>query len=339
MVINKIERIPAPPKDEFYREYILTQRPVIITNLFEHTPLSQMDTLDKVRTRLADLPVRVCHNYIAHLVSGKTVDDPRMMSLGAYLDFLKAQPLNADIYVDYSTPQNLLELLPLTQYQDFWDENDLYSHMFAAGGSNYAHLHYDVDQRNVLLFQVFGTKRFVLIHPRETHKLDPIDQPNLCCSSGFFLENMSEVQKTNFLEYTNAFEVVLHPGETIFMPMMFWHYIEYLEPAMSVVYRLGRNPYNRRFAEIFPAPSVDVQSLSLLLINEESVKPEHIAWLNQLENVNRSFKGSESDRQAILNYLCLKMRGQYVGFEPIQTMQELTRRQNILEQASLYSRI
>lgn len=339
MVINKIERISAPLKDVFYQEYILAQRPVIITNLFENTPLSQMNTLDKVRNELAEIPVRVCHNYIAHWVSGKTVAPPQMMNLGAYLDLLIAQPLNADIYIDDETPKNLLQLLPLNQYRDLLDANDLYSHVFAAGGSNYAHLHYDVDQRHVLLFQVYGKKRFVLIYPRETQKLDPIDQPNLCCSSGLFLEYMSEEEKTNFLDYTNAFEAVLHPGETIFMPMMIWHYIEYLEPAMSVVYRLGRNSYNRRFAQMFPAPSIDVQSLASLFMDEKSVKSEHISWLNRLENISSTFPGSASDRQALLNYLCLKMRGQSVGIEPIKTMQELTRRQKILEQASLYSNL
>ncbi|MEA5568497.1 cupin-like domain-containing protein [Anabaena sp. UHCC 0399] len=337
MVLDNIERIEAPPKDVFYREYILPQRPVIITNLFESSSLSQMDTLEKVRTGITNIPVQVCPNYIANLLDATSADVPRMMNLGAYLDFLQAQPTSLDICVEYPTPQNLLELLPLNLYQDLSDESDLYSNMFVAGSNNYAHLHYDADQRNVLLFQVFGTKRFILIHPRETHKLDAIDQANLCRTSGFFLENMSEAQKTDFIRYTNAFDVVLRPGETIFMPMMIWHYIEYLEPAMSIAYRLGRNPYNRRLAQLFPAPSVDVQSLALLLMDETVAHSKHTGWLNKLENTSSSSNGSDRDRKAILNYLCLKIRGQYLGFEPIKSMRELTRRQTILEQVSAYS--
>ncbi|MBD2451883.1 cupin-like domain-containing protein [Nostoc sp. FACHB-152] len=337
MVLNNIERIKAPSKDMFYREYILPQRPVIITNLFDSSSLCQMDTLEKARTELTDIQVQVCPNYIANLLNATSADVPRMMNLCEYFDFLQAQPTSLDICVEYPTPQNLLELLPLNLYQDLSDESDLYSNMFVAGSNNYAHLHYDADQRNVLMFQVFGTKRFILIHPSETHKLDAIDQPNLCRTSGLFLENMSEAEKTDFINYTNAFDVVLYPGETIFMPMMIWHYIEYLEPAMSIAYRLGRNQYNRRLAQLFPAPSVDVQSLSLLLMDETVARSHHTGWLNKLENISSSLHGSESDRLAALNYLCLKIRGQYLGFEPIKSMRELTRRQTILEQATLYS--
>ncbi|AUT00064.1 hypothetical protein CLI64_06545 [Nostoc sp. CENA543] len=336
VALDNIERIAAPPKDVFYREYILAQRPVIITNLFETSSLCQMDTLEKVRTGLSDIPVQVCPNYIANLLSAKSADDARMMNLGAYLDFLQAQPTSLDICVEYPTPQNLLELLPLNLYQDLSNESDLYSNMFVAGSKNYAHLHYDADQRNVLLFQVFGTKRFILIHPRETHKLDAINQPNLCRTSGLFLENMSETEKIDFIRYTNAIDVVLYPGETIFMPMMIWHYIEYLEPAMSIAYRLGRNSYNRRLAQMFPAPSVDVQTLSLLLMDETVAQSHHTEWLDKLEHTSHLFGEQESDRQAALNYLCLKIRGQYLGFEPIKSMGELSRRQMILEQAPLY---
>ncbi|MEH1869193.1 MAG: cupin-like domain-containing protein [Nostoc sp.] len=330
MVLDNIDRIEAPPADVFYREYILPQRPAIITNLFENSSLRQMDTLEKVKTGLTDIPVQICPNYIADLLNSTSADVPRMMNLGAYLDFLQAQPTTLDICVEYPTPQKLLQLLPLNSYQHLNDESDLYSNMFVAASNNYAHLHYDADQRNVLLFQVFGTKRFVLIHPRETQKLDAIDEPNLCRTSGIFLENMLEAEKTDFLRYTNAYDAVLYPGETIFMPMMIWHYIEYLEPAMSIAYRLGRNAYNQRLAKIFPAPSVDVQSLSLLLQDETAARSHHLEWLTKLETVSDSWLGSESDRRDTLNYLSLRIRGQYLGLEPIKNIRELRRREAML---------
>ncbi|MDZ8082253.1 MAG: cupin-like domain-containing protein [Nostoc sp. DcaGUA01] len=333
MVLNNIDRIKAPPADVFYQEYILPQRPAIITNMFDNSSLRQMDTLEKVRTWLTDIPVQICPNYIANLLDSTSGDVPRMMNLGAYLDFLQAQPTTLDICVEYPTPQKLLELLPLNLYQNFNHESDLYSNMFVAASNNYAHLHYDADQRNVLLFQVFGAKRFVLIHPRETQKLDAIEQANLCRTSGIFLENMSEAEKTDFLQYTNAFDAVLYPGETIFMPMMIWHYIEYLEPAMSIAYRLGRNPYNRRLANLFPAPSVDVQCLSLLLQDETQARSLHLEWLNKLEAVSHSLAGNESDRRDTLNYLSLRIRGQYLGLEPIKNIRELRRREAMLNKS------
>ncbi|MEH2027038.1 cupin-like domain-containing protein [Nostoc sp.] len=333
MVLDNIDRIEAPSADVFYQKYILPQRPVIITNMFDNSSLRQMDSFEKVRTGLTDIPVQICSNYIAHLLDSTSADVPRMMNLGAYLDFLQAEPTTLDICVEYPTPQKLLELLPLNLYQNLSHESDLYSNMFIAASNNYAHLHYDADQRNVLLFQIFGTKRFVLIHPHQTQKLDAIDQANLCRTSGIFLENMSEAEKTDFLRYTNAFDAVLYPGETIFMPMMIWHYIEYLEPAMSIAYRLGRNSYNRRLANLFPAPSVDVQFLSLLLQDETKAQSHHLEWLEKLEAASHSLSGSESDRRDTLNYLSLRIRGQYLGLEPIKNIRELRRREVMLNKS------
>ncbi|MEH2072982.1 MAG: hypothetical protein V7K57_00945 [Nostoc sp.] len=35
MILDNIDRIEAPPADVFYQEYILPQRPAIVTNMFD----------------------------------------------------------------------------------------------------------------------------------------------------------------------------------------------------------------------------------------------------------------------------------------------------------------
>ncbi|MEH2092145.1 hypothetical protein [Nostoc sp.] len=47
MILDNIDRIEAPPADVFYQEYILPQRPAIITNMFDNSSLRQMDTLER----------------------------------------------------------------------------------------------------------------------------------------------------------------------------------------------------------------------------------------------------------------------------------------------------
>ncbi len=38
---------------------------------------------------------------------------------------------------------------------------------------------------------------------------------------------------------------MLEPGETIFIPMLMWHHLEYMDDAMSFNYRFGRTRYGR----------------------------------------------------------------------------------------------
>jgi ribosomal protein L16 Arg81 hydroxylase len=322
MVLNNVERISVPPSETFFHDYILQQQPVIMTNLFDEVPLRSQTTLPQVRQSLADLTIEVRPNYIAQLLNPTPGQGERQIAIESFLDELEANPETMDACSEYPTPSELIAQLPLKHFRQLQDERDLYSNLFIAGSKNYAHLHYDADQRDVLLYQCFGIKRIVIIHPRQTQKLDPIHRADLRRTSSIFLENLSEAEKTAFLNYTQAWDTLLYPGETIYMPAMCWHYIEYLEPALSVGYRLGRNSYNQRLAALFPAPSVDVQALAIALIHPTKAQEEHSEWLKQLEATDQSAMGKPLEQSSALERLCLKIRQQYLGIEPIYSIRE-----------------
>ena len=47
--------------------------------------------------------------------------------------------------------------------------------VFIAGRGNKAHIHYDGDQRQVLLYQVFGRKEVILLPPASGAPFKPLD--------------------------------------------------------------------------------------------------------------------------------------------------------------------
>jgi len=140
--------------------------------------------------------------------------------------------------------------------------------MFVAGAGSYAHLHFDGDHRDTLLYQVFGRKRCVVIHPNQTHKLAPCFEPDIYRTSSWFLENFTREDQHEFLRFVQARECILEPGDTLYIPMMAWHYIEYPDPAMSIGFRLGRNDLVKTLARLNPMPSVFAQALALELADE-----------------------------------------------------------------------
>jgi hypothetical protein len=326
MSVNNVERVRAPTPDVFYRDYILSQRPVIFTNLFDESPLRKVETLEAAQMAFGDIPVAIRSNYMGEYFSPANWPRPRILALGRYLNLLWKDPQTLEICVEFQTPQTLLEQLPLKLYLHVQDDQDLYSNMFVAGTGNSAHLHYDSDQRDVLLYQVFGVKRVAVIHPRETQKLDPLDGTDLRRTSAICLEHASEAERAAFLEYTNGHDTQVMPGETMFIPAMAWHYIDYVTPAMSIGYRLGRNPYTRRLAALFPDPSIDVQALALLLVNPEEASARHSGWLEELERVHHSYQKDEIQRKRTLSQLCLAIRAKYSGIEPIYSIREWERR-------------
>ena len=80
----------------------------------------------------------------------------------------------------------------------------------AAAGAR-VHLHYDPDLRNVLMVQLMGRKRYVIVDPSQTAKLAPGMPPEVRCGSGLFLENFSDEDLAGFLRYANAWDASSGP--------------------------------------------------------------------------------------------------------------------------------
>jgi hypothetical protein len=306
-VLGNVERIEPPSPSIFLTDYVLCQKPVIIRNLFEDQPIRAINTIERAREQLSELQLDIQLNYMKSLLEIGIASTPRKMTLSQYLDLIQANPGTKYFCVEYPTPDKLAALFRLPDYCKLRDETDVVSNTFVASANNYAHLHYDGDQRDVLMYQVFGVKRYVIIHPRETRKLAPLLDSNIQRTSSIFLENFSEDDKAAFLSYANAYDCVLFPGETLFLPMMTWHYVEYSQTSMSVNFRLGRNKYNRFLAESLPISSVFVQGIAIKLINEKEVQDKYETLFAQIEAACQMGYKNERHRARCLSRKCLEI--------------------------------
>ncbi len=305
-VLDNVERIAAPPAEIFHHDYVLKRRPVILTNLFDAHPIRALDTAAKFRERLPDLPVAVQPNYMTALLTQGRIGELQQTTLGEFLDRLERDPETQDYCVEYPTPPAMGELIAPTEHCRRGDESDLLSLMFVAARGNFAQLHYDGDQRHVLMYQAFGRKRYVLIDAAEGGKVAPLAERNIQRTSAILLQNFSEADKRAFLEYTCAWDCVLQPGETLFMPMMIWHYIEYLDVSMSISYRLGRNAYNRSIADAVPIPSVFLQRLAIQFADETAVDAERREVFRRLQQASAVPYSSETARAQALDRFCME---------------------------------
>jgi hypothetical protein len=209
-----VERI-APPTVEEFRAL---DRPVVIRGL--RSPDWSLDQLAQ-RHGHRVVPVGVTHNGILQANARGGVQYTRI-ALGDYLDRIHTDE-HPGLYLTTSLDNFLPELLcdlepPIYCQQAHWRRSRLW--IGAAG--TVSPLHRDIAHN--LIFQLEGKKRFWL-WPR-AEKLDP--HPLL---SG--LGNFSRVDPET-RELPRRIEVILEPGEVLFLPSLWWHHTRALARSLSV---------------------------------------------------------------------------------------------------------
>lgn len=249
--LDNIDRVASISHDRFWREYVLTATPLVITGLFDNQPLRELDTQAKVVQRLGSMRMAIRYEYTRSLAralaEGPHFDSrPLFVQLSEYWDYVAGHPDTSLMCVEDSAPAELRSLgaVPaLCTDQRGEPDVDLKSNMFVGNAGNYAPIHFDGDYRHVLLYQLFGRKRVVILCAERSDVVRPIVN-----FGTLQLQNLGEPDKLALLQAVGARDVTIHPGEAVFIPALAYHYVEYLDHGMSQNFRFGRNRHHGRFS-------------------------------------------------------------------------------------------
>jgi hypothetical protein len=88
----------------------------------------------------------------------------------------------------------------------------------------FSKLHYDALSTHAYLGQFHGTKRCVLFSPADTPYL----------YGGAVDPSAPDLGRFPLYEQATPYECVLQPGELVFLPANWWHYVVCLEPSITV---------------------------------------------------------------------------------------------------------
>ena len=91
------------------------------------------------------------------------------------------------------------------------------------------------DPHHNLLAQVVGTKYVRLYHPRYTQQVRPNIQGLTTNTSQIDLEAAS-LEETAVLASLQHVDCLLLPGQTLYIPPGWWHYVKALTVSFSVSY-------------------------------------------------------------------------------------------------------
>jgi len=228
----KIDRIDASDKELFFKEYFSKQKPVIIQGLVNNTAAADKWNLDYLKSRLGDTEVMVFDNAIKK-TSAYTGGDYKM-KFSEFVDHIrKPEECNIRLFLfnAFKYCKDLKSEYPCpTIFKGILDKVGF---MFFGGKNTHVRMHFDIDMSNVLHTQFEGKKKVILISQ---------DYNDLMYKTPFNTYSIADFQnrdETKFpgLKYVKGYEFVLNPGESVFMPGGYWHYMIYLEGSFSVAYR------------------------------------------------------------------------------------------------------
>jgi len=217
---------------EFNREYRNRGKPVVLLNAFEQWRARSAWTFDFFKTRYGKTEVRVYH----YQGDRYEPDKVKQMSLSDYIDGILSNEWGSFPYYIRDNWALLYEHPELsTDYQlpeYFFDWYSIlprflrlpYPRIFIGPKGAVTPLHQDIWGTHAWLAQLVGSKRWLLYSP---------DQRNLMYDFQVQPEN-PDFGRFPLFRQARPLECIVGPGEMVFVPSGWIHYVVSLDPTISL---------------------------------------------------------------------------------------------------------
>lgn len=243
--MKSVDRRTGLNNESFANEYLNPREPVIFTDLIDSWPATEKWTIDYFKSEYGDLNVPVYSPKMSE--AGKSYMEPeKEIPFKEYLEIIEAGPtqLRMFLFNIFRHAPEMCEDIRTPEIMDGFYNN--FPFMFFGGEGSYVALHYDIDLSHVFLNQFYGRKRVVLFPPEESRYL--YHHPFTVAS--YIDVNNPDYEKYPALKQVEGYDCIINPGETLFMPSGFWHYVEYLDGGFSISLR-ANDSYVRRAKGLF----------------------------------------------------------------------------------------
>jgi hypothetical protein len=225
----EIDRRRGLDRETFRREYVEPQRPVLLEDVGAQWPALERWTFDELRARRGDVEVEVEDGDVAFDAR------PRLrMTLGQYLDLVESG--EAERRHLYLALFDILNEVPGAA-----DEVDFsimgrppihYRRAWIGAAGSGSGFHHDI--ANNILAQVVGEKTVRIASPADTSKFYESDRfDSFTYYSSVDADHWDEARFPAFADADIA-EVVLRPGEGLFIPSHWWHYARARTAGISI---------------------------------------------------------------------------------------------------------
>ncbi len=232
---GKIERIPHISGPEFLAHYYIRNQPVIFTDLMENWQALSRWTPEYLKEKYGHITVGAQFNGESNLeYEMPPKKHQKLLPLGEFVDIV-VKGGNSNDYSMGSYNYNLcrkplqglfndIQLFPEYLTPTFEPSRSVLW-LEPAGAINPLHF----DAVNSFLCQVYGRKKVRLISPNQKYLLGNYGK----YFSEIDLDNLDFERYPNF-QKIDMIEIVLEPGEVLFLPVGWWHQVNSLDISISI---------------------------------------------------------------------------------------------------------
>lgn len=215
-----------------FRAHEAAGEPIVITDFAAAWPALQRWTPGRLSERVGDRMVRVYDASFGEPGRGY-MSNVDAMPFSQFLDEVLEQGRDLRMFL-YNISRQVPELLEDIDFPDIGEKfsrNFVFT-FFGCQGST-TPLHYDIDMGKVFHTVVRGRRRIRLFAP---------DQSRALYRHPFTVRSYVDLDTPDYeafpaLAGARGFEVVLEPGQTLYMPPGWWHEFHYLDAGIGISLR------------------------------------------------------------------------------------------------------
>lgn len=230
-----VERVANISEDDFLRHYYSRNRPVILTGMMDDWPAMTKWTPEFLRSRYGDELVEVQFDRKTEPIADVYLEGhTREIRFGEYIDLVLSSGSTNEFYLTAND-----RLLERPSMAALWDDFSFFPNLLNPGttegkvflwfgpAGTISPLHRD--KVNVLMTQVSGRKRVTLVSSNQLHRV---------YNETSFWSEVDAVspdyeQFPRFAD-VHRYEVLLEPGEALFLPVAWWHRVEAVDISINV---------------------------------------------------------------------------------------------------------
>jgi hypothetical protein len=239
----ELERITAPSQREFEERFLKPGRPVLISGIVDKWPAASSWNPEQLVSRVGKNQVPVSVMPRAGDYAGAV---RKKMELAEYVASLTQQrQAPQEMYLgEVPLAKFFPELLGDVQRPSLFPDEEPLNAVMYMGSRQFSQLHYH-PQGSATLCQVFGHKRLWLYPPDQTRYL--YKYPWYSDNSNMSLTTSPTPDPATFPKFSQAkaIELVIGPGELLFIPIYWWHAIQNEELNIAVVFFWYRSARSR----------------------------------------------------------------------------------------------
>lgn len=234
MRLSAVEKIKNITPEDFFSTYMKPAKPIILEDFADpESPAFKKWNYAYFKEIAGDHTVNIYGSDLESLdrVASKPVGQT---TFAEYLDLISSTPTEHRLFLF-----NLLSIKPELQndirYNDVTKGKILkwLPFMFFGGEGSITRNHIDIDMSHVFITQFQGIKKIWLF---------PWEQSDLMYKLPYNFHSVPNIKEPDYREfpgllYLNGYEAIIQPGETLYIPSGWWHYIQYETQGYSVSVR------------------------------------------------------------------------------------------------------